>query len=84
MTPAQTLVQRPAESTNPSRALFNVLVTLALFVVSFIGFLIAPWIVLGVAALIYAVRVGRKSERKSDDGEHDGAIQGFGLGGGLQ
>lgn len=81
---AETSAPRPAGSTtNPTGAMLNVFLTLGLFVVSFIGFLIAPWVVLGVAALLYAGRQGVKNRRrgKSENApESDGAIRAFGLG----
>ncbi|HEX4191367.1 MAG TPA: hypothetical protein VHZ06_10275 [Marmoricola sp.] len=70
-------------STNPTSALLSVLLTLVMFLVSFIGFLIAPWVVLGVGALAYALRAAynrRRSGKPLSEAELDGAIDGFGLG----
>lgn len=82
---AEASATRPKVSTtNPTAAMLNVFLTLGLFLVSFIGFLIAPWLVLGAAALIYAVRRGlknRKSGASAAAPESDGAIRAFGLGG---
>ena len=72
-----------AATTNPTQALLNVLVTLGFFLATFIGFLIAPWLVLGIAAATYAVRTGygaRKSGTPVKHEESDGALEGFGLG----
>lgn len=72
-----------AEATNPTQALLNVGVTLVFFLASFIGFLIAPWLVLAIAALAYTLRtsyLARKSGTPVKHEESDGALKGFGLG----
>lgn len=41
----------------------GILLTLLLFVIGFVGFLIAPWIVLGVAGAAYWIRTASSRER---------------------
>jgi hypothetical protein len=73
-------VPAPHTARASGSALWGVLVTLALFAVGFVGFLIAPWVVLAVAGLIYWVRAGRKKSPAVPSGDATGAIDAFGSG----
>ena len=64
-------------------AIFRVLVTLLLFLVVFIAFLIAPLIALGLAYLVYVVWRSRGGKQKSSTDSarsSDGSVSGFGAG----